>query len=202
MFFVVYGIAAAAVLLNVYLIFSYVRCGFGKYPPVIGSFGAARREVLSQAEKLLAGRPQQQVVDLGCGYGSLLLPLAAKFPQHVFVGLEWDWVAYLVMRFRSRNKKNLHVLYGNFMTRDWSRFDLILCFIGNEIAGAAADKICRECRDTARIISEAFALPGLYAEKEIAARTYGMPLKVFVYCPRRIRDSKSSKSRFLSRPPA
>ncbi len=185
MFYAAYGIGMAAILFNVYLIWSYIRCGFGKYPPVISSFGTARHIVLKQAEEFLAGSSlQRRVVDLGCGCGSLLLPLAAQFPQHEFIGLEWDMFAYLLIRFRSRKLKNIRLIYGNFMVYDWSNFDLILCFIGNDIASEVAAKICREGKKDVRVISEAFVLPGLKTEKEIAARTYWMPLKVFVYRPK------------------
>lgn len=185
MFYVAYGIGIAAVLLNVYIIGSYIRCGLGKYPPVIGSFGCAREVVLQQAGEILAaGHGRLRVADLGCGYGSLLLPLAERFPQHEFVGLEWDMAAYWLARFRSRNLKNVRIVYGNFMAQSWQSFDLILCFIGNDIAAAVSHKICRECKNSALIISEAFSLPGLCIQKEIEARTYGMPLRVWVYTPR------------------
>lgn len=182
MFYWAYGCGVAAVLLNIYIIVSYIRCGFGKYPPFIGSFGRARREVLVQAEKYLRqAAPGTKVVDLGCGCGNLLLPLAAKFSQHQFIGLEWDAFAYLLMRRQCRKFKNVRVQYGDFMRENWGIFDLVLCYIGNDIAPAVSAKLAREAKPGAVVISEGFALPGLPKAAEISAPTLGMPLKVFVY---------------------
>lgn len=171
-----------AIIINVYIIASYVRCKFGKYPPFINSFGKARKKTLEIAGDLLQEKSKgMRVVDLGCGCGALLLPLAKKFPQHQFVGIEWDIVAYCLMKIRSFRCRNVKVYYGNFLTYDWSDFDLFLCYIGNDIAAKVSEKIILEAKRTAVIISEAFSMPDLQQIKSIEAKTYSMPLKVFVY---------------------
>lgn len=40
-------------------------------------------ELFNKSSKLLI------VVDLGCGWGSLISELAKNFPKHTFVGIEW-----------------------------------------------------------------------------------------------------------------
>ena len=171
-----------AILFNLYIIFSYVRCKFGKYPLFICSMGEAKKVTLKEAEKIiLAHSDIEKIVDLGCGNGSLLLPLAQKFPEHEFFGIEWDWFVYLLARFRGKNLRNLHIVYGDFMKQDWKRYHLILCYVGNDIANDVANKILNECNGNTYVISEAFSLPKLVVEREVSAPTYKMPLKIFVY---------------------
>ena len=182
MFCFALSLGFVAILFNIYIIFSYVRCGFGKYPPVVWSIGAAKEVTLKEAEKIILDHSDiKKIVDLGCGNGGLLLPLAQKFPEYEFFGLEWDWFAYALACFRGRNLKNLHVVYGNFMKQNWEKYNLILCYISNDIAKDIASKILNECNKNTYVISEAFPLPDLVLEREILAPTYKMPLKIFVY---------------------
>ncbi len=178
----IYFICFVAIAFNLYWLLSYVCSDWGKYPPFIMSLGRSRYEVIRIAsEHLLKYEKSQKIVDLGCGCGSLLLPLAKKFPQHQFVGIERDIVAYTLMKVFSYKYKNIKVVYGNFMKYEWRDYDVFLCYTGNEIATFISQKIKKEAKEKAIIISETFKMPNLYLVKEIDTNTFGIPLKVFVY---------------------
>ena len=178
----IYFICFVAIIFNFYWFISYACSDWGKYPPFIVSLGKSKSEVIRVAsEYLFKHKKSQKIVDLGCGCGSLLLPLAKRFPQHRFVGIERDIVAYVLMKVRSGKYKNLRVIYGNFLKYDWRDYDMFLCYTGNEIAPMISQKILEEAKKTALIISETFRIPNLNMVKEIDAETCGISLKVFVY---------------------
>ena len=68
------------------------------------------------------------------------------------------------------------------MTANLSDFDVVLCFLSNELSGDLSKKLLRELKPGSIIISSAFVLKELKPQKTISARTYGfMPIKVNDY---------------------
>jgi SAM-dependent methyltransferase len=47
-----------------------------------------------------SGSRQMRVVDFGCGSGSLLLPLASLFPQHIFIGVDMKVTSLAILKQR------------------------------------------------------------------------------------------------------
>ena len=170
------------IFFNVYWIISFVKSGFGKYPPCVISFGSAKKRVLEQAIKYISSNnDKQNIVDLGCGCGDLLLPLAKKYPQHKFGGIERDRIVYCLMKMRSLGRKNIDVVNGDFLNEDWTQFDVFICYLGNEIAPFVANKFLDEAKSGAILVSEAFAMPGLQEIEKIDTNVCGLPLQVYVY---------------------
>ena len=58
-------------------------------------------------EKLEKSKKSMTVIDLGSGWGTLLLPLARNFPQHKFIGYEISKLPFIVSTWRGRNYQNL-----------------------------------------------------------------------------------------------
>ncbi|MBE6452284.1 MAG: methyltransferase domain-containing protein [Alphaproteobacteria bacterium] len=175
-------ICFVAIIFNLYWIISYACSHLGKYPPFIISMGESKEVVVKVASDYLAKSDHQlNIVDLGCGCGSLLLPLAKKFPKHQFIGIERDIVAYIMMKLRSYKYDNIRVIYGNFMECNWAKYDVFLCYVGNEIAPYISQKVKKEAKERAILISETFMIPELYLINEISVKTYGLALKIFIY---------------------
>ena len=84
----------SACVAEVYFVVAYTHSDFGEYPPFFPSFGRMKKVCLSEARKILAeSKKVLKIIDLGCGSGSLIIPLAKEFPQHEFYGYDWDVVA-------------------------------------------------------------------------------------------------------------
>lgn len=162
-----------------YALFISKNC---KYPPAFPSFGKMKQIALSEAEEILsvADKPLK-VIDLGCGTGGLLLPLAKKFPNHKFVGYDWDFFVCQILKWRSRHLHNLEVVHGNFLNTDLCEYDLLLCFLDTKAADELSSKVAHEIKSGASIISSAFELRDLTPQKIFDAKSFGMPLKVYVY---------------------
>src|SRR5688500_13589 len=52
-------------------------------------------------------------LDLGCGVGSMCLRAAPHF-KHVY-GIELSPMYYLVSKWRTKKRKNITIIYGNFL---------------------------------------------------------------------------------------
>lgn len=173
--------AAAACVLNIYILASFIRCR-GKYPPFISSFGQVKRDVLKIAGEILAKKAEgARAADLGCGSGVLLAELAKDFPKTEFWGFEWDPVAYACARRKTGNYRNIKLCYGDFMKADVSDFDLILCYVGTGLEQELGNKLNREIKPGAVVVSEVFELAELKPVCRYESSLCRVPAVVYVY---------------------
>ena len=165
-----------------YQLYSFVRCGAGKYGPFVSSYGKIKDDILDEARAILKkSKKKMRVTDLGCGSGVLLLPLAKEFPQHEFVGLEWDIVPLTMGKLKARGLTNISFVQGDYMKTNHSDMDLIMCYVLKTTGGPLCKKLAKEIKDTAIVISEMFPLGGLEEIKQIESSIYGIKEKIFVY---------------------
>lgn len=186
--FILYVIAVILFLITLlfigYLFYTYFFLSeWGKYPPFVPSFGTMKKIAAREALAILGSSSHPlKIADLGCGTGISLAKQAKTFPQHQFVGYEWDFLPNFIGQMFRKQEPNLQIKNRNFMTEDLREYDLILCFLSNEIATELGVKLLKELRPGSTIISSAFSFPGLTCLREISAKTYGfMPIKVFIY---------------------
>ena len=167
---------------ELYFIYAVIISKNCKYPPAFPSFGNMKKIALNEAEKFLstADKPLK-VIDLGCGTGGLLLPLAKKFPEHQFVGYDWDFFVCQILKWRARKLTNLAVVCDNFLKAKLQDYDLLLCFLDTKAANELSLKVSQEIKPDTMIISSAFELKDLTPSEVFDAKSYGMPLKVYVY---------------------
>ncbi|MBR6355497.1 MAG: hypothetical protein IKR92_01465 [Alphaproteobacteria bacterium] len=101
---------------------------FMRSSPPVPTVGGVKEGMLSGTEEYIKNLPHATVVDLGSGWGSLLLPLAKKYPQHTFIGYERVWLPYIISRWRTRKLPNIKLYRQDFFTADFADVDAILCF--------------------------------------------------------------------------
>lgn len=82
-------------------------------------------------------------MDLGSGWGTFLVPLAHKFPQHKFVGIEKAFLPYWVTKIRTRKLKNVSIYQEDFFKSDISDADIVILFLLQHIM----PKIQKKCFD-------------------------------------------------------
>jgi len=176
------SIGFVACILTFYFFITYLLSGFGKYPPFVCSLGSARKTVILEAEKILQKMPSPvNVADLGCGSGSLLIPLAKKFPQHNFIGYDWDIVPYLIAKFRSRKIPNIRLYRRNFMKENCDDIQLVLCYTSPTLKEPLGEKLFSDLPEGSFVISETFELDYLTLLDTIQTNTFKIPIKVFLY---------------------
>ena len=176
------GFAAAVYL--IYQAYSYIRCGCGKYGPFVSSYGKIKEDILDEARGILKkSKKSLKVTDLGCGSGALLLPLAKEFPNHQFIGLEWDIVPLSMGKIKAKmaGLNNITFVKGNYMKASHADMDLIMCYVLKVTGEPLGKKLAKEIKETAVVISEMFPLGHLEEIKVINSSLAGIPEKIFVY---------------------
>lgn len=71
-----------AIVYLLYQVYSYIRCGCGRYGPFVSSYGKIKEDILEEARKVLrkADRPLK-VTDLGCGSELCFCRWQKNFPN-------------------------------------------------------------------------------------------------------------------------
>ncbi len=183
--FVLLIITFLAVIAEVYFVFSFVKSGFGKYPPFFRSFGGMKKACICEAQEILDQAQKNgkifKVYDLGCGAGGLIVPLAKEFSSHKFCGVDWDILPYSLSKMFTRKLSNTQILRQDFTKINLQDADLILIFAGELLFKAWGDELFAGLKSGAIIISEAFEIPQLHAYKVIETNNYGLDLKVYCY---------------------
>jgi len=191
----VFGFAAAIYL--IYQAYSFIRCGCGKYGPFVSSYGKIKEDILDEARAVLKkSKKPLNVTDLGCGSGALLLPLAKEFPNHRFIGLEWDIVPLTMGKVKAHmaGLKNISFVKGDYMKTSHADMDLIMCYVLKVTGEPLGKKLAKEIKESCVVISEMFPLGHLTEVKQIKSSLAGIPEKIFVYKkPEVKKTTKSSK---------
>lgn len=102
-----------------------------------------------------------EIHDLGCGWGHLALALARRYPNARVVGHELSplpWLVALSAKHLLR-VSNLDIRYGDFRRADLSGANLVTCYLFVGVMRGVEEKLGRELRPGAVILSNAFALP-------------------------------------------
>jgi predicted RNA methylase len=129
------------------------------------------REMLELAEV----GPDDTVYDLGCGDGRTVITAARRYGARA-VGIEIDplrylWCQILVNVFRLRGR--VQILFGNFFNQDLSDADVVTCYLLQDTNEKLQEKLNRELRPGARVVSNTFTFPGMNPlRKENDARLY------------------------------
>lgn len=171
-----------AIVYLIYQVYSYIRCGCGKYGPFVSSYGKIKEDILEEARAVLKkSKKPLKVTDLGCGSGALLLPLAREFPEHTFIGYEWDIVPLTMGKIKAAGLKNITFVKGDYMKQDYREMDLIMCYVLKVTGEPLGKKLAEEIKSGCVVISEMFPLAHLQEVKQIESSVYGVPEKIFVY---------------------
>jgi SAM-dependent methyltransferase len=175
-------IGFGAIIYLIYQAYSYIRCGCGKYGPFVSSYGKIKQDIIAEAgEYLKKSKKPLKVTDLGCGSGALLIPLAKAFPEHTFVGLDWDLIPLTMGKIKAMGLKNITFVKGDYMKTSHADMDLILCYVLKATGEPLGKKLAKEIKKDCVVISEMFPLGHLTEIKQIASSIYGVPEKIFVY---------------------
>ena len=100
-----------------------------------------------------------------------------------FVGYEYDWFAYLIAKLRTFYIANIFIYKRNFLQEDLSEYDLVLGYWISGLVDKLGDKLNKELKKDAVIISEIFEVPKLKSVKVIDSSLAFKKFKVFVYHP-------------------
>lgn len=116
----------------------------------------ARQVMLSEIPAGFSGT----IVEPGSGWGSLAVPLARRFPKATVIGYELSPVPLFCSRLRRLGRcANLRLHRADFRAVPLADADLVVCYLFPGAMRALDEKLRRELRPGARVISNTFALP-------------------------------------------
>lgn len=140
-----------------------------------------RKRDLQRIFQLANFKDGETFYELGCGDGTVIINAAKQF-QVKAVGLEIALPLYIVSKLRqffSKNK-NVKIKFKNLFKEDLSQADIIFIFgMPKPLAGKLREKLQKELKPGARVISYVFPIAGLTPvkidkpnEKEVAIYLY------------------------------
>lgn len=116
--------------------------------------------VIEAALKLADLKPNQFVVELGCGWAPFLFSAAAQEPKAKFLGIEVIKIVLWWNRFKARS---LPIEFKNqdFFKIDLEQADVIYCYLWDTIMADIYAQKWKELKPGARLISYDFPIKAL-----------------------------------------
>ncbi|WP_175166277.1 methyltransferase [Paraburkholderia fynbosensis] len=137
------------------LVFSILLTG-------VPSLSSSKSEVVDVVALLgLAKLPQHAaIIDLGSGWGALLVALARAFPDATVQGLELSPFPYLVSRLRTQRLSNVVVRWGNFFSSGVESADAIVCYLMPDLMAPVSDLLDQTVKPGACVVTNTFLFRG------------------------------------------
>lgn len=171
------------------IVWSTIVAGISPMP----SSRAARDVMLPLVEKVVSVQNSAEspgdIVELGSGWGNVLIALARRYPQRQIIGYEISWLPWLVsvLLVRVCRLNNVRVSRKNFLEQDLNKASVLICYLHPGAMQAVSDKLVAEQGKNTEssvgrfLISNNFALPGFQPQETVKVKDfYQSP--VYLYC--------------------
>ncbi len=158
-------------VVSIVFLYFMVNSKLMRHAPPVPSCGKVKTEMMHDVSKILSKRKNQVVMDLGSGWGSLLIPLAKEFPNHHFIGIEHGYIPYFVSKIRSKNIPNLTFIRENFFKSDISKAHIIFMFLLPHIMPKISAKCRKECSKGTLLYINRFQIPNFKPQRKVSLGT-------------------------------
>ncbi|WP_199671112.1 class I SAM-dependent methyltransferase [Salinibius halmophilus] len=162
---------AFALLAALSIVWSTVRTGI---PPMMSN-ASARSAMLKQINC-----SDGDIIDLGSGWGTLLMAAAKQHPQRQIIGYEVSWLPWLYARLRLAKYPNVRVYRQDFRHASLASASILLCYLMPKGMQTLAGLLAQYPDQQITIISNNFSLPALSATKTLQLNDlYKSPIYVY-----------------------
>lgn len=127
------------------------------------------------------------LIDLGSGWGALVIAVARKYPNQQVIGYELSWFPWLVSIIRKYSLRldNLTLYRKDFNSAKLSNVSILFCYLFSEGMVTLHEKLKREQLNEILIVSNTFALPSCQPIKVVKlADVYQTPIYVYNWKPK------------------
>ena len=147
------------------IVWSTLASGISPMP----SSSKARQAMLQLMDEAVGGAGAGPILELGSGWGNLLIPLAKKYPKQKIIGYELSFVPWLtsIILKNILGLKNIKVYRRNFLEADLTDASIIVCYLFPEAMQGIENKINTGSAKTDYVISNNFSLPSYKPIKTI-----------------------------------
>ena len=121
-------------------------------------------------------------VDLGSGWGTLVIGMAQRFPDQQVIGYELSWFPWVVSVLRKKylGLDNLKLYKKNFLEAELNGASVLVCYLYPGGMLKLSEKLKRDLVDDVMIVSNTFALSGCKSSKTIKLKDiYRTPIYLY-----------------------
>tara|TARA_R110002167_G_scaffold365382_2_gene589830 strand:- start:832 stop:1389 length:558 start_codon:yes stop_codon:yes gene_type:complete len=147
------------------------------------SSGKACQAMLASIDRPANG----PLIDLGSGWGTLVIALARKHPGQQVIGYELSWFPWLVSMIRKYSLRldNLTLYRKDFNNAELSNASILFCYLFPGGMVALHKKLKRELLNEILIVNNTFALPSYQPTKVIRLKDfYRTPIYLYYWRPK------------------
>ena len=127
--------------------------------PTLSSGDAEASEVIALLNQANLAR-SAVIVDLGSGWGALVVAVARAFPEATVEGIEISLFPYLISRLRASGLPNITLRSGNFHRSNLRSADAIVCYLMPSVMPGVSNLLDRELRPGTAVVSNTFLFRG------------------------------------------
>lgn len=109
----------------------------------------------------------KNLIDLGAGIGSAVIPLAKQLPKLKITAVERAPLPWLILHWRCRRFSNIQVLRKNLWETSLTDYDIAFLFLSPLAMPRMQDKCLQEMRTNSLVVSSSFEMPIWPAEKTV-----------------------------------
>lgn len=137
-----------------------------------------KRCMLSAFPEKVTGK----IYDLGSGWGTLLFPLAKRYPESQIVGYETSPIPYWFSKMRCKlgGYPNVQIVKKDFFEASLAEAGLIVCYLYPGAMARLKRKFETELPHNSWVVSSTFSIPGWPASKVLEVKDLYYT-KVYVY---------------------
>ncbi|MBS4050856.1 MAG: hypothetical protein KGZ69_06600 [Methylomonas sp.] len=100
----------------------------------------------------------ESLIDLGAGIGSVVIPLANRFPQMSITAVERAPIPWLILSWRCRGIVNIKVCRDNFWDYPLGNFSVVFAFLSPKVMSRLGEKCRNELGEDSLLVSSTFPL--------------------------------------------
>lgn len=130
---------------------------------------------------ILVGENTRNFADLGAGVGSVVAPLAKKFPELRIIALERAPLPWLIGFWRCRHLENVDVRLQNLWNCNLGEYSVVFAFLSPLVMVEIGKKVQQEMQAGSLFVSSCFAVPEWRPEQVVEL---GDRQKSSLYCYR------------------
>lgn len=127
----------------------------------------SNRQTVTALGELIAERGPIHFLDLGAGLGSTTVPLADARPDCQFTGYENAPLTWLVGRFFSFGRNNIHWRWDDLWQARLGDYDVVYAFLSPAPMPRLWEKVQAEMAPGSLFISNSFPVPGVTPDRII-----------------------------------
>lgn len=130
--------------------------------PTLSSRGAEASNVIALLNQVNLAR-SAMIIDLGSGWGALVVVVARAFPEATVEGIEISLFPYLISRLRTARLPNVTLRWENFHRSNLRSAHAIVCYLMPSVTPAVSNLLDRDLKPGTAVVSNTFLFRGCTA---------------------------------------